>query len=589
MPWLPPIKAVSGVHSVVHVGYDTCQALFFGRLNSDIPLMNQPSEANISSASHSGAWAPFQLPVFRIFWLASLGSNIGTWVNTTTSGWVMTDLSSSPVMVSLVQVATSLPVVMLALIAGTLTDTIDHRRYLIVTQVWMTLAAAMLAVLAATGQLGAWSLLVLTFALGLGTAMAMPALSAAIAELVPRNLLAQAIVLNSLSMNVSRSIGPAIGGLLLAQLGAWAAYSLNMISFIGMIVMLWYWKRLPNEHTLPPERFFKALRAGLRYSWMASSFRAVLVRATAFIVFASSVWALLPLIARHELAGNPGTYGFLLTSVGIGAVIAAIVLPRIRTHTTRGHLVFIATTVYALTTLAIATIRNEVLLCIIMAICGAAWPTALSSLQGAAQISVPAWVRGRALSLYIMIFFAGMTLGSLLWDWVAAHTSTPTALLISAASAVLAAVMARKFSLGSEEAPDLAPSGHWPHPPIAEEPDKNRGPVLVTIEYEIALDQRTAFLHAIQSLGVIRRRDGAFAWGVFENLAALGHYIEIFQVDSWLDHLRQHARITREDQRIQEAINRFHIGEAAPKISHFAGGTPASTAPYDSVMANSTY
>ncbi|GKS68924.1 predicted arabinose efflux permease, MFS family [Nitrosomonas sp. PY1] len=499
----------------------------------------------------------------------------------------MTDLSSSPVMVSLVQVATSLPVVMFALIAGALTDTIDHRRYLICTQIWMMLAAAMLAVLTATGQLNAWSLLILTFALGLGTAMAMPALSAAIADLVPRNLLSQAIALNSLSMNLSRSIGPAIGGLLLAQLGAWAAYGVNMISFIGMTIMLWYWRRLPDEHALPPERFFQALRAGLRYSWMASSFRAVLIRATAFIVFASSVWALLPLIARHELAGNPGTYGFLLTSVGVGAVITAITLPRIYKHTTRDRLVFIATIVYALTTLAIATIRNDVLLYIIMAVCGAAWLSVLSSLQVAAQISVPAWVRGRALSLYIMIFFTGMTFGSLLWGKVAAQTNTPVALLISAAGAVIAALIVRKFSLGPQETPDLTPSYHWPHPSIAKEPDKNRGPVLVTIEYEIVLDQRKDFLRAINSLGIIRRRDGAFAWGVFEDLAVPGRYIEIFQVSSWLDHLRQHARITREDQRIQEVVNSFHIGETVPKVSHFAGGAPVSPVSYDSIMTNS--
>lgn len=169
------------------------------------------------------------------------------------------------------------------------------------------------------------------------------------------------------------------------------------------------------------------------------------------------------------------------------------------------------------------------------------------------------------------------------------HTNTPAALLISAVCAVIAAVLVRKFSLGSHEAPDLAPSGHWPHPFIAEEPDENRGPVLVTVEYEISVNRRTDFLHAMQSLKIIRRRDGAFSWGVFENLAAPGHYVEIFQVDSWLDHLRQHARITREDQRIQEAINRFHIGESAPKVSHFAGGTPVSSTRYDSTITGSTY
>ena len=547
--------------------------------------MSKPVDDSVSNAAHPGAWAPLRLPMFRVFWLASLGSNIGTWINGTASGWVMTDLSPSPVMVSLVQAAASLPIVIFALAAGALTDIVDRRRYLIVTQIWMALSAAALAFLAATGQLDAWSLLILTFALGSGAAMAMPALNATIAELAPGNLLPQAVALGSLSMNLSRAIGPAIGGLLLAQLGAWAAYSLNMISFIGMVVMLCYWKRERDEQALPPERFFQALRAGLRYAHMASLFRAVLIRATAFILFATSIWALLPLIARRELAGGPGTYGFLLTFVGIGAVAAAVFMPRIRTHITRDRLVLIATIVYALTTVALATIRSETMLYGVMVICGAAWLSVLSSLQVAAQISVPAWVRGRALSLYIMIFSLGMTLGSLLWGWVAAQAGTPVALLASAAGAVLAALAVRGFSLGAREAPDLAPSYHWTHPSVAEEPDKDRGPVLVTIEYEIALDQREAFLDAMQPLGVIRRRDGAFAWGIFEDIAIPGRYVEIFQVDSWLDHLRQHARVTREDQRIQETIHRFHIGSAPPRVSHFVGGAPASSTAYNSMGA----
>lgn len=545
--------------------------------------MSKPVDDSVSNTPHPGAWAPLRLPVFRAFWLASLGSNIGTWINATTSGWVMTDLSPSPVMVSLVQAAGSFPIVMFALMAGALTDIVDRRRYLIVTQIWMALAAAALAFLAATGQLDAWSLLILTFALGSGAAMAMPALNASIAELAPGILLPQAVALGSLSMNLSRAIGPAIGGLLLAQLGAWAAYSLNMVSFIGMVVMLCYWKREQDEQVLPPERFFQALRAGLRYAHMASLFRAVLIRATAFILFATSAWALLPLIARSELEGGPGTYGLLLTFVGIGAVAAAVFMPRIRMYVTRDRLVLIATIVYALTTACLATIRSEAMLYGVMVICGAAWLSVLSSLQVAAQISVPAWVRGRALSLYIMIFSLGMTLGSLLWGWVAAQAGTPIALLLSAAGAVLAALAVRGFSLGAREAPDLTPSYHWTHPSAVEELDQDRGPVLVTIDYEVALDQREAFLEAMQLLGIIRRRDGAFAWGVFEDIAASGRYVEIFQVDSWLDHLRQHARVTREDQRVQEAINRFHIGSAPPRVSHLIGGAPARSTAYNSM------
>lgn len=548
--------------------------------------MSKPVDDSISNGSHPGAWAPLRLPMFRAFWLASLGSNIGTWINGTASGWVMTDLSPSPVMVSLVQAAASLPIVMFALAAGAFTDIVDRRRYLIVTQIWMALSAAALAFLAGTGQLDAWSLLILTFALGSGAAMAMPALNASTAELAPGNLLPQAVALGSLSMNLSRAIGPAIGGLLLAQLGAWAAYSLNMISFIGMVLMLCYWKRERDEQALPPERFFQALRAGLRYARMASLFRAVLIRATAFILFATSVWALLPLIARSELGGGPGTYGLLLTFVGFGAVAAAIFMPRIRMHLTRDRLVLVATMVYALTTVALATIRSETMLYGVMVICGAAWLSVLSSLQVAAQISVPGWVRGRALSLYIMIFSTGMTLGSLLWGWVAAQAGTPASLLASATGAVLAALAVRGFSLGAREAPDLAPSYHWTHPSVAEEPDQDRGPVLVTIEYEIALDQREAFLEAMQPLGIIRRRDGAFAWGIFEDIAIPGRYVEIFQVDSWLDHLRQHARVTREDQRIQETIHRFHIGSAPPRVAHFVGGAPAPSTAYNSMGAD---
>lgn len=325
------------------------------------------------------------------------------------------------------------------------------------------------------------------------------------------------------------------------------------------------------------------MRAGLRYAHMASLFRAVLIRATAFILFATSAWALLPLIARSELEGGPGTYGLLLTFVGIGAVAAAVFMPRIRMYVTRDRLVLIATIVYALTTACLATIRSEAMLYGVMVICGAAWLSVLSSLQVAAQISVPAWVRGRALSLYIMIFSLGMTLGSLLWGWVAAQAGTPIALLLSAAGAVPAALAVRGFSLGAREAPDLTPSYHWTHPSAVEELDQDRGPVLVTIEYEVALDQREAFLEAMQLLGIIRRRDGAFAWGVFEDIAASGHYVEIFQVDSWLDHLRQHARVTREDQRVQEAINRFHIGSAPPRVSHLIGGAPARSTAYNSM------
>ncbi len=549
---------------------------FIGADETGTPSASKTSQRSVPA--NTGAWGPLSLPVFRTFWLASLGSNIGTWINVTASGWVMTDLSPSPVMVSLVQAANSLPLVLFALVAGALTDTLDRRRYLLVTQVWLALSAAALTFLAATDQLDAWSLLILTFSLGLGAAMAMPALNVTAPELVPGVLLPQAVALGSLSMNVSRSVGPAVAGLLLAQFGAWVAYWLNTISFVGMIVMLWCWRHEPVKQPLPPERFFQALRAGLRYARIASPFRAVLIRTTAFVVFAASVWALLPLIARYELASGPETYGFLLTFVGIGAIAIILVLPRLNAYFSRNQLVLIGSVVYALSAVLVALMREEAVLYGVMAICGAAWVTVLSTLQVSAQTSVPAWVRGRGLALYLMIFSAGLTLGSVLWGWIAMHAGIPAALATSAAGALLAAVTVRKFSLGGREAPDLTPSRHWPHPQSAEKLDQNRGPVLVTIEYEVALDQREPFLEAIQLLGAVRRRDGAFGWGIFEDIAVPGRYVEIYQHDSWLSHLRQHARVTREDQRVQESVHHFHTGRDAPRVSHFVGGAPATTA-----------
>ncbi|ABB75104.1 Predicted arabinose efflux permease, MFS family [Nitrosospira multiformis ATCC 25196] len=540
--------------------------------------MTKQARNKESNRGRSGTWEPLKILPFRAFWFAALGSNIGTWINGVSSAWVMTDLSPSPVMVSLVQAATSLPMVLFALAAGALTDIVDRRRYLLFTQIWMAAAAAMLTVLAAIDQIDIWNLLILTFALGIGASLATPALNITAPELVPRSMLPEAVALSSLSMNLSRSLGPAIAGVLLAQIGPWAAYGLNALSFIGMIVVLWRWKREPEERSLPPERFFQALRAGVRYAHVASPFRAVLIRTTAFILFAASGWALLPLIARVELGGGPGTYGLLLSFVGIGAVCGILVLPRLHELASRDRLVLAASLIYGATIMALAILQSEEMLYAIMTLSGAAWVSVLWSLQVTAQTSVPAWVRGRALSLYIMVFSAGLALGSLFWGWVAASTTVPTALLLSSAGTMVAALAVRNFSLGSREAPDLAPSYHWrPHPPAMEEPDLRRGPVLVTVEYEIGLDQRRAFLEAIRSLGASRRRDGAFAWGVFEDLEKPGRYIEFFQQASWLDHLRQHARVTREDQRVQENVNRFHTGSEAPRVSHFIGGTPTAS------------
>lgn len=529
-----------------------------------------------------GPWAPLRVSTFRALWLAILAGNIGTWMHDVAASWLMAERTGSALWVAAVQSATTLPVVLLAVFAGTLADIVDRRRYLIITQWWMFSVATVLALLAQSDQLQPWSLLALTFALGCGAAMAMPAQAATTSELVPRALLAPAVALNSVGMNIARSVGPALGGLVVAQFGAAWAFGLNALSFSGVLFVLWRWKRAPAPSTLPPERFGSALRAGLRYAAQATLFQSVLVKAASFFVFASALPALLPLLVRKDLAAGSGTYGLLLGCVGIGAISGALLLPRLRARLDRDRLVLAATLLYALVMLVLAWSTWLPLLYAVMLLNGLAWIGVLSSLQIAAQTSVPPWVRARALSLYIVVFSAGMATGSLAWGALAQRTSISLALTIAAVGATIAGCWALRFRLSAAEDADVMPSAHWPAPIVFETLQDDRGPVLVTVEYHIALADRDAFLERMQVLGRSRRRDGAIQWGVMEDTTQPGAYLEYFLVASWLEHLRQHARVTGEERRLQDTLRRMHAGDAPPQVRHFIGGPPAVSAPLSS-------
>ena len=508
-----------------------------------------------------GAWSPLKIRLFRAMWLAILGSNVGTWVNDVAAAWVMAERTGSPLMVALVQSATTVPVVLLALVAGTLADIVDRRRYLLLTQGWMLLVAATLATLTGLQLLSPPLLVALTFAMGCGAAMAMPAQAAIVSELVPRPMLASAVALNSIGINIARSLGPAIGGLIVAQLGAGWAFGLNALSFGAMLWVLFNWKPEAQASSLPPEGFGAGLRAGLRYALRAGRLQAVLVKSAGFFFFASAATALLPLVVRGEMGGGAGTYGLLLGCIGIGAVSGALLLPRLRARLDRDLLVLLATLACAASLFGLAWLRSMALLPLAMLVNGFAWITVLSSLQIAAQTAVPAWVRARALSLYIMVFSLGMAAGGLSWGSIAQRTSIPWAL-------TLAAIMRDRYRQ----------SGHWPAPELAVPVTHDRGPVLVTVEYRIDADDRAAFHQLLGALGRTRRRDGAVIWGVAEDVATPGIHLEYFVTASWIEHLRQHARVTAEDRALQEQVRALHRNEHAPIVRHFVGGTGALAA-----------
>lgn len=534
----------------------------------------------MSASDTHGPWSPLGQPTFRALWLAILVGNIGTWVHDVAAAWIMAETTNSPLMVAAVQSATTLPVVVLAIVAGTLADIVDRRRYLILAQLWMLLVASTLAVLAHLDRLGPWMLVALTFALGIGAAMAMPAQQATTPELVPKPMLGPAVALGSLSMNIARAIGPALGGLIVAQAGIAWAFAVNAVTFLGVAIVLWRWRRAPTASVLPPETFGIALRAGLRYASRDSVLKAVLVKAGWFFTFASALTALLPIVVKQDLHASAGTYGLLLGCIGVGAIGGAMLLPGLRTRMDPDRMVLYATLTYAACILAIALLRWVPLLYAIALLAGFAWIAVLSSLQIAAQTAVPAWVRARALSLYIVVFSGGMAAGSLGWGWLAQTFGTPRALLAAALGTAVAALVGARFRLGEAAHVNATPSGHWPQPVVSPDLHDDRGPVLVTIEYRVDPARRHDFLQRLQPLGHARRRNGALQWGVAEDSTQSGVYLEYFVDASWREHLRQHERVTEDERVLQEALLETLVDPAQrPQVRHFIGGAPGAMLP----------
>jgi MFS family permease len=515
------------------------------------------------------SWAPLARPVFRALWLAAAGSYLGTWIQDVGAAWLMTSLSPSPFMVALVQSATTLPIFFLALPAGALADVLDRRRLLLFTQAWMILAAAGLGVLALMDRAGPGTLLALTFFMGIGTALNAPAWQAIIPELVPVRELAPALALNSIGINAARTVGPAIGGVVVAAAGPGAAFLLNAASFAGVVVVLYRWRREAERTALPAERLLGAMRAGLRYVRHAPELQAVLLRSLVFILFGSALWALLPSVARFELGLGASGYGALLGCIGVGAVAGAAVLPRLRRSLSLNALVAWATVAFAAGLFLVAAAGRPWIAALALAIVGGAWLTLLTSFHASAQSLMPSWVRGRAISVYLLVFFGGMAAGSAVWGAVAVRAGTRPALAASAAGMLAGLAVTAGRRLASGEAMNLAPSRHWPAPMVPVETRGDRGPVLVTVEYRVDPARAAEFARAMRDIRRIRMRDGAFRWDLFNDAADPARFLESFFVESWVEHLRQHERLTVADREREGRARAFHTGGAPPVVTHF--------------------
>lgn len=521
-----------------------------------------------TAAAAISPWIPFSHPVFRALWIATIVSNIGTFMQSVGAAWLMTSLSTSPVMVALVQAASILPMFLLALPAGALADIIDRRWLLLVTQTWMMVAAGLLAALTFLGATSPWVLLGFTFLLGLGAAMNAPAWQAIVPELVPRCELTQAISLNSAGFNVSRAVGPALGGIIVAAAGAGATFALNALSFLTVMAVLYRWERPVTDTALPAERMAAAIHTGLRYVRHSPKLQAVLWRVGIFIFFSSSLWALLPLVVRYELGGGSADYGILLGCFGAGAVGGALLLPRMQ-RLVPGEALLAGMTLLAASMIAVlALVPTMPAMVTAMVLSGCTWLVIVSIFNVAIQIAVPAWVRARVLAVFMLVFAGGLSGGSVIWGAVATHQDLKVALLYSAGGVVLGLLAAIRYRVILDEDSDLTPSLHWPEPHLILEPKPEQGPVLVTVEYLINPGQSREFAGAMRALGVIRRRDGAIRWGLFQDTNNPGRFIETFIVETWMEHRRQHERMTMADRVIEDRAFSFHLGDGRPRVEH---------------------
>jgi MFS family permease len=496
-------------------------------------------------------------------------SNVGGWMQTIGAQELMLTLTTSATLVALIQTAAGLPVVLLAVPAGAIGDLVDRRQLLIASQSFMLLAALALAALALAGLLTPWVLLALIFAVGAGQTLTSPTWQTLQPELVAPEDRTQAIALGAVNQNLSRAIGPAIGGALYAASSAAALFFVNAASFVPVIgaVARWRGGARPTS-AAAPEQVLGAMRAGARYIAASPSLRVILLRAGLFMFFANSIWALLPLVARTRLHLGSGGYGLLLGGVGIGAVAGAALLPRLRTRVSPQALMTASTLVFASVTLALAYLSVGVLVAMVLVIGGFAWILVLSTVNSQYQSTLPGWAKARGMSYYLVIFQGGGALGSAVFGVLAQSSGLTHALLAAAIGLALVAVAGLRLPFKPIPPQDLLPTGDWPSPQLlgAKAPG---GPVMVTVEYRPRPGLEQDLLDTLHAARYARRRTGAVSWRVWRDAAETGHVLEQFVVGSWDEHLRQHERVSRRDQERFESIRAMTDPGRPTTVTHW--------------------
>lgn len=513
------------------------------------------------------AWAPLRVRTFRALWLAQLFSMIGTWMQTVGAQWLLVGERNAATLVALVQTASMLPTLLLALPAGVLADLYDRRRLLIAVQAFQLAVGVTLTALTIADRMSPALLLAFTFLLGCGMTLTMPGWQAIVPDLVPRTQLPAASALGGVSQNLARAVGPAVAGLLIAKIGVAAVFAINAATFAALAWVLIRWRRPSSDATDLAEQFGSALRAGGRYVRHAPVVRRILLRSALFVVPGAALWALLPLVATQLLGLGSSGYGLLLAALGLGAVSGAFALPRVRSRLPTSRAILLAGLVYALALTVVALVPNMVVVTAVLVMAGMGWLTVLATLNATMQLFLPGWVRARGLAVYQVVFIGSQGIAAFLWGLVAERWGLTATFLTAAVVMAAGALSVVWLPLHDVSGLDRGPAVYWPEPHLEIEPDLHEGPVLVLRAFTVRADRTDRFLEAMERVRRSRLRTGATGWYLYRDGSDPSRFVEITVVPTWAEHLRQHGgRLTGADQRFEQEATA--LAEGKPHVEH---------------------
>ena len=530
----------------------------------------------LSRLASAPALVPLHGRTFRLLWLAWLAANLTMWMNDVAAAWLMTQLTTSPVMVAMVQTASTLPVFLLGIPSGALADTVDRRRYFAMTQLWVSVNALVLAAVLFAGLMTAPLLLGLTFVNGVGLAMRWPVFAAIVPEIVPRNQLSPAIALNGIAMNLSRVIGPVLAGVLLAAFNDAVVFALNAVLAAVAFGLVLTWRSQPRTSALPGERFVGALRAGVNFARQSPRLQQVLLRVFLFFLQSTALIALLPLVARDMHGGGPATFTVMLAGLGAGAIVAALLFPRWRARWHRDQFIWGGTLAQAVLAVLIVYVHELWVALPAMVLVGMAWISVANSLTVSAQLALPDWVRARGMAIYQTALMGGSAASSILYGWIADLLDVPAAIACASGVGVVGLLLLRKRRLEGQPEPDYTPQvpANLPEPAVGVAAED--GPVMVMVEYTIDPMRSAAFAEVMQRTRRARLRQGALSWGLFRDAAHPERWIEYFVDENFIEHQRRVERFSAFDAGLREERLSFHIGEGPPRVTRYIGQSVAT-------------